>query len=185
MAATNLATSQLWICHTMGLMRPSIPILVLLCAGASTLSCQESSNPLTDPREALRGLLGVTVETDHKGCGGIVDKELTKQDIEVKLRIAGIRVTQLPIAALGMTATCLPFEVAGKRMSTVMAFSLSLHQIVWLPPQPVRVSIATTWQSSHLLMCGAATKCDEFVRSQLKDHTDKFINDFLAMNPRQ
>jgi FAD/FMN-containing dehydrogenase len=167
------------------MMKQALLILALVYAGAPALWCQDSSDPLTEPRESLRGLLGVSVETDHNGCRGIVDKDLTKQDIEVRLRVAGIRITPLPFVVLGMMANCLPIENSGRRVSTVIHFLLSVRQVVWLPPQPVRVALATTWESGNVLIFGAATKCDDYFRSQLKDHTDKFINDFLAMNPKQ
>jgi hypothetical protein len=107
--------------------------LALLCGSPLILWCQDSSNLLTEAREAMRGLLGVSVETDHNGCAGIVDKELTKQDIEVKLRIAGIRITQLPIAVLGMMANCLPVENAGRRISTIVHFSLLCGRLFGYP----------------------------------------------------
>jgi hypothetical protein len=60
-------------------------LIALLCSGPLAMWCQESPDFITDPRETMRGLLGVSVVADHSGCGGFVDKELAKQDIEVKL----------------------------------------------------------------------------------------------------
>jgi hypothetical protein len=142
-------------------------------------------NMVTEPKESLRGIFGVMVQTAQSRCEGVVDPSLAKQDMEVKLRVAGITVVTLPFASLNLDATCMPIIVAGRRSATVIHISLGFGQVVWLPPQPVRVMVATTWEAGTLLYCAAATKCDDFFRSQLRDYLDKFINDFLTVNPKR
>ena len=52
-------------------MKRAALLVVLLCTGSIAGRCQESPNFITEPRESMRGLLGVNVATEHNGCGGI------------------------------------------------------------------------------------------------------------------
>ena len=141
-------------------------------------------------RSTLRGIKGVYVIVDSltpeiEKSGLIVD--LLKTDVELKLRLAGIKVLSneefhagpagiIPI--LGVTPTIM-------KSTTIYIYNIGimLNQGVILLRQQedLKVSIAITW--SHGLT--GFTSNLHSIRDRVKDLVDIFINAYLSVNPKK
>ena len=143
-------------------------------------------------RDSLKDLPGVMVVVepfkDEAEQAGF-DEQVFQTDVELKLRMAGIRVLEtkdrdLPRLYLNVTALHQDRRAA-------YSISLELIQDVFLrcqlPSKPEDSSedalegaaaLASTW-SSRLLGLGTAAHA----RDASKDLVDKFANDWLAVNP--
>ncbi len=145
-------------------------------------------------RDSLKDLPGVMVvvepfkdEAEHAGF----DEQAFQTDVELKLRMAGIRVLEtkdhgLPRLYLNVTALH-----RDRDRRAAYSISLELIQDVLLRRQPPSnpedssedalggaVALASTW-SSRLLGLGTAAHA----RDASKDLVDIFANDWLAVNP--
>ena len=143
-------------------------------------------------RESLKDLPGVQVVVErfrsHAEDAGF-DKQTIQTDVELKLRMAGIKVAEhhdWPLLYVNVNA--LHRE---RNRNGAYSISLELHQGVLLVSQvgsDPRTSFeealvssrmeATTWGTGSLGVGGV-----DDVRTAVKNSIDKFINDWLAVNP--
>jgi hypothetical protein len=173
-------------------MKKTFSILVLLL-GVSLSVFGQRNGPLE--RKSLRGLPGVYVNVgslapDIEAEG--LTKERLQTDIEIRLRKAGIRVFSLEEARALPSTPTLNVEVPSQQLAALTKalggtlFSISvlveLHQAASLERFPNTKFLVITWSDRAV---GFATgKNIRALRDQVGDYIDKFINDFLSVNPK-
>lgn len=144
-----------------------------------------------EQQESLRGLKGVFVLVEA------VDKDIEKlgltrdqlySDVELRLRKAGIPDPKTEGMAediiKGGTFPFLYVRVAAhKDASGLFAFSIEVDfkQSVTLTRDPTIKALGTTWESGSVGTVGASNL--QMIREAVSNHVDKFIRDFLSMNP--
>jgi predicted amidohydrolase len=136
------------------------------------------SYALTDNQKALVGLpgLSVSVAVDPRMLPFGLTEEQIKTDVELRLRKAGIKVVEgrWPLLAVSITTMI--------RSATIFyAIEMGLSEIATLD-RGIRAS-GTIWNTGYMGVTGTA-KIRE-VRNAVGDQVDKFINDYLAANPKK
>ena len=96
-------------------------------------------------------------------------------DVEVRLRQAGISIFSYKEAPSSAPYLHISYTQSGAAFN----IRLSLNQEVCLVSRPTSTTIATTWEKSGTGIASHAT----YIRQAIEDLTDKFINDYLGMNP--
>jgi hypothetical protein len=122
-------------------------------------------------KEPLRGVAAVNVvAVVANTCDNAVDLSLVKQDIEVKLRIAGIKVVSdaMPSQLWG-TVNCAHLKGDGQRLVSALYVSKAPRQVVLVSRELKTVGIGTTWNVDNLFVCGLNQKCGELVRKAARD----------------
>ena len=139
------------------------------------------------PQESLKDLPGVRVVVENFSNAAEAagfDSQTFQTDVELKLRMAGIKVTEdLDFPRLYLNVNALHQE-RGK--SHAYSISLELHQRVLLQSQLRSDSeesskgplLATIWSTGSLGFGAVAA-----ARAAVKDLVDMFVNDWLAVNP--
>ena len=139
--------------------------------------------------ESLRGLKGVHVVTEFiqpnlKEEG--LERDQIQTDIELKLQSAGIKVLTLEEWENESGWPYLYFNVTGLQdnKSGLYAINIrfSLRQIVYLERDSKVVIEAETWYNEYLLLVEVIELV--FIRDSIKDGVDKFIKDYLSVNPK-
>jgi hypothetical protein len=139
-------------------------------------------------RESLKGLRGVAVvvlAAPEAEQGGLSQATL-QTDVELKLRQAGIRVltsTERPsapgapilVVTLGTTRSPAGFYA--------YAVTVGLAQHVYLARDPTMGAWATTWTTGGVGYTGQAHV--DTIRNTVRDYVDRFLNAYLAVNPKQ
>jgi hypothetical protein len=142
-------------------------------------------------KETLRGLRGAKVLVENIN-GEIIQEGLTvdkvQVEVELRLRKAGVRVlsTEEWLRAPGSPMLYVNlniFKSGPEKEFIVYGLSLSLEQDVWLTrlDKPLTVR-AATWSGSSVGVMGRNRLFD--VREPIGEQVDKFINDYLAVNPK-
>ena len=139
--------------------------------------------------ESLRGLKGVYVmigdlkpdiEEDR------LEKEQIQTDVELKLRLAGIKVLtreeyekELGRPYLYVSGISMKREIGSHVFNT----QVELVQQVQLT-RNTKISLTTkTWSTSDIGYVGEKDVAN-YVRDAIKDGVDEFINDYLSVNPK-
>lgn len=143
--------------------------------------------------ESLRGLKEVVVEIKEGGLAPeIAGRGLTidtvRTDVELKLRLAGLKVLEaMAILRVDgqpyLPVTLLVNLVVGKREkkeSFLYCTRVQLVELVSLERKPESTEFAITWESDQRLGIVSDLK---HVRNAVKDAVDEFINVYLAANP--
>jgi hypothetical protein len=156
-------------------------ITVLLVAGSSSIAQAQGSDLHA---ESLKGISAVTVLvedlSDSAKLLGLTADTL-RTDVELKLRLAGMRVmaneealklTDVP--ALYVRVTVLPGGVAA-------GIDVQLGQNALLRRNGQLVYDATTWERTGVV----ANATLQFIRDRLKDQVDDFLNAWLSVNPKK
>ena len=164
-------------------------ILAVLVAGVFAVACWGAGRE--EERKSLVGLKGcyVAVEIpEHGGKETGLTKQQLRTDVELKLRLAGIKVVSQKEWFNSISRTsffCVivdsfEFETLPMRNYYIAA---SLSQMVSLVRDPtIRIS-AATWGQNYF----GIVENDDFqkeIRKNVKDVVDEFINDYLAANPK-
>ena len=143
---------------------------------------------LESERVTLKGLSGVGVlladlaaETERDG----LTKAAIQTDVELKLRLAGIRVLTVEQVWRTPGSPYLYVNVlCGKRERLYAChISLDLVQDVSLVRAPSTTAIAQTWGVGALETMDALQLLS--VRETVKDMVDIFINAWLSVNPKE
>jgi hypothetical protein len=139
-----------------------------------------------DARQSLRGLQGVGVlieklnpEVEQSG----LSSESIQGDVELKLRLAGIRVlsreeslrTRAPILYVNVNM------ITGPSIGRIMPFSISVavtQRISLERDSTIRLRVPT-WSVDATGTQDAST-----IRNTIKDFADRFINAYLSVNPK-
>jgi len=115
---------------------------------------------------------------------GFKRSEARMRDIEVKLRITGIKVTDDTPSQLWGIVNCANINSDGERIVSAIYVSLRLRQVVLVSRELKTVGMGTTWEQDNVWACGLRQKCDDLIRESIRNYADGFINDFLEMNPK-
>lgn len=144
---------------------------------------------------SLRGLPGVNVYIS--GLNSDIEQEgLTKEqiqtDVEVRLRKAGIRVLSFEETRKSTSKPILMIQILTLRSkalsellgASVYSYSISieLNQTANLKRFPDNEFLVITWSDNAVGMTTA--KSLRTIRDGVGDYVDKFINDFLTVNPK-
>lgn len=162
--------------------------LTVLALGVVLLTgSRASSGESFHSRQMLKNLSGVLVLVepfDENNSRAGFDEGVFQTDVELKLRMAGIRVlTEAEqFDAPGMPS--LLVQVAGLHTKpgekATFVSRVQLLEAVRLVRDPSVSTIAETW-SSEWLGRGDVPH----IRERIKDHTDQFINAWLSVNPKE
>ncbi len=152
--------------------------LAVVLAGSAGLALDTE-----DSRASLKGLREIRVRVEHIGEDLIragFRKETFQTDVELKLRLAGIKV----INALGAQNAYLYVNVNtsanASEQRAPFSINVQLIQSIILTRDQTIWSAAPTWSRS-----AAGTGNVEYVRKQVEDLVDIFLNAWLSVNPRQ
>jgi len=131
-------------------------------------------------RESLRGLKGVRIVieslSDNMKAFGLTKQQL-RTDVEVKLRSAGIPVPSLSDGYLYIRLNGIKINTR----SYAFHYLLEYRQSVILGRNRQWYPSAGTWHIGEIISAGLNSK--QFVYDSLKGLVDKFINDYLTVNP--
>jgi len=169
-------------------------VMMLLFARISALP--QSNDPLE--KESLKGLSGVhvylnlTEDSPSLEKDGLTEAQI-RTDVEIRLRKAGIRVLTIDEAKeLPRRPVLSVTLLASKNEALTKVFGESIYaytiQIDFKQTATLyhsvdnKVFLVTTWSNSAV---GMTTKRNvRTIREGIGDYVDKFINDYLAANPR-
>lgn len=160
--------------------------LFLLTYGSLVYSASEET--VTRP---LRGLTAIfilveDIDPDIQGKGEIT-KEQIQTDVELKLRMAEIKVVSKEEYFKIPGKPFLYVNLNAIKNSTVTYIvyhiNISLNQEVYLERDSKTNVYANTWDK-HAIGLIRENKVDR-IRDHIKDLVDIFINDFLSVNPKR
>jgi hypothetical protein len=143
-----------------------------------------------DKRDTLRGLTEVSVlveylpdDIEREG----LSREHLRQDIEVRLRLAGLRVLTTSEVAKSPGAPYLYVAVYAITGPTVnvnaYAIALTLKQLVQLSRNPATELFVTTWEGPTLPGLLSAPRVLD-IRNRISDAVERFIIDYQTVNLR-
>ena len=165
------------------------PVLVMILLLSSAVQGQTTS----DEKETLKGIKSLRVivgvgEPDIKKDGLQVSSIQT--DVELKLRMAGIKVLTeeewLAMKEVGGPYLFVGVDSFRREGSELYAFHISveLNQLVYLNRNPDIIVFARTWRSAGSIGTAGRNNVAN-LRNFVKDQVDIFINDYLAVNPKE
>ena len=145
------------------------------------------SNALTDEQRVLVGLKGMHVlveEMNPKAEGLGLTKAQIKVDVELRLRKAGIRVLteKEQLEMPGGPALYVDINSYFPPDIPIFAFSINIELMEWVTLANGFKVFGAVWSTKPI---GISRK-DEIreIRKSIGDVVDKFINDYLAANPK-
>jgi hypothetical protein len=151
-------------------------------------------------RSTLKGLKGVYVHVyffqekinNLKQTG--LSEEGIRTDVELKLRMAGIKVVskedifkisggaQLVVGIIGLTTADSEDKETPKQITS--SISVELVQSTFLTRAPEISALAVTWSQGGYVYGLTNKDMSNKIRSILKDCVDRFINAYLSVNPK-
>ena len=140
--------------------------------------------------ESLRGLTGVGVIVEDLPNG--IKRELPfdeneiRMDVELKLRMAGIKVfsDKEYLKTPGAPFLYVVLNIGQMSNMPIFYFNIGIYvrQAVYLKRNPNIQMLGATWETSVI---GAIWKdLASQIRDNIKDLLDEFINDYLSVNPK-
>jgi hypothetical protein len=156
----------------------------------------QSNDPIE--RESLKGLTGVwvfvnvTEESPSLERDGLTKSQI-QTDVEIRLRKAGVKVLTLEeLKQLRRRPALVIHVLASKNEAlskvlgeNIYAFTIQVdvkHTARLLDSTNNEILLVTTWSDTAV---GMTTKRNiRTIREGVGDYVDKFINDYLAANPR-
>lgn len=160
------------------------------------------SNPcwgdLLDGKGSLEGIKIIYVNVDTGG-EGIINESLIRTDAELKLRMAGIRVIGVDSAkklsqeelticgALGITINMMKQESLKNILKSdehIFSINVYLAQKAMLPRLVKAHNVAVTWLYGGQGI-SSEKELESSIRNAVKNTVDEFLNDYLAVNPKQ
>ena len=143
------------------------------------------SKPTSDERDTLKGLHGVRVvvdltpEVEKYG----LTKETFRTDTELRLRQYGIKVLSLE-ESVGSWLYINVNAIVNERLDiAAVAVEVEFRQVVLLYRDLKTRTMGTTWSNGTSGLFHVTTL--KKVRETVKDLVDEFINDYLAVNPKE
>ena len=154
---------------------------VLLIGGGSPSALAHGTDNATP---TLKGISAVSVRVGHlsEGAGALgLTKEMIQTDVELKLRLAGMRVvTQEEDSELpGRPFLHLRVHVADSAKAAHI--EVALTQNAQLERDGQRAFSVTTWRKGALI----ASPTLQTIRDEIKDKIDVFLNAWLSVNPKK
>jgi len=135
-------------------------------------------------REPLKGIKGVYVfiedlPPDAKKLG--ITRESLKTEVELKLRLAGIKIPRrIKDSPFGILSVSL--NVIGQNNIYIFNIDIEFKEIVYIKRINQRRPL-TIWEYGYVGLTPKAS--NSFIREELKRGLDKFLNDYLAVNPKK
>jgi hypothetical protein len=155
--------------------------MAILTAGAHAPAVHaQNDNP---GNATLKGIdaIYVVVEELPDGAKALgLTKEATQTDVELKLRLAGMRVVTKSEWFRLPGNPYLYVTINMTKGATAAAIAVALNQNVLLERNSAAASGATTWSKEGVLSNPDA----QFVRDRTKDLVDEFLNAWLSVNPK-
>lgn len=141
-------------------------------------------------RPSLRGIQGLGVLIENLGsdveAAGLHEADI-QTDVELKLRLAGIKVITVPESYKQPGAPRL-YVIAHVNLSNqqpiIYAISVQLQQGVVLERNSALSISATTWSSSPIVELFPFRDTQK-IRDMIRDRVDQFINAYLSVNPKK
>jgi hypothetical protein len=144
----------------------------------------------SDQKESLKGLKGIGIfieplnpEMEKSG----VSKNQIREQVELKISQAGIRVINNAerLNEPGKPYLYVNLNAYSWREEVIYGYSLKveLNQLVLLDRDRMRGCFGPTWTTGSAGILGA-NKFIGFLREELAESLDKFVRDYLAVNPR-
>lgn len=135
-------------------------------------------------KKTLQGIKAVRVRIVLSSEKYGVSSYQLQNDVEIKLRLAGIKVDPNSSQTLSIMITIMKIEP--KASSNVIGrygtVAINLEQEVHLARNPAISTIAPTWQSYVMYLHGGPDNFGKRCRDVVRDFTDSFINDYLSVN---
>ncbi len=138
----------------------------------------------------LSGLKGVFVlvkELDPDANKIGLTKEIIQQDVELKLRMAGINVlTQRErYSEPGKPFLYINLNIITTSDSFAYNILVELMQKVRLVRMPDLVHTGTTWSKGSTGHVSLNRMPEQVIRNRIKGLVDLFLNDYLSVNPKK
>jgi hypothetical protein len=145
----------------------------------------------TDDKETMRGLPGVKVIVEslrENATKAGLKKERIKTTVELELRKAGIKVLSEEEWANteGFPSIYIHIDTALRENDSLVNYTVSieLNQTVVLARDASKECLAITWATRTWGGCG--TENIDWIRTRaLVSQLEKFINDWLTVNPKK
>ncbi len=133
---------------------------------------------------SLRGIrsMSVVVEEIKPGISGLTEKAI-QTDVELKLRMTGVKVDSSAKTYLYVQVTWLSTHMGGRHVGYGYYVQVKFEQGVTALETGWQ-GIASTWGSGSIGSSpteGAGRR----IRRTVKENVDEFLNDYLSVNPRQ
>ena len=164
----------------------AIAILLFVVLNGNTDTLQKSV-------ESLRGIksMSVRVTLNNKHYGKIVNPDTLKTDIELKLRMAGIKIEPFENASLFGSLICsidlLKNDSLNKSLETEIVIhraDISFYQLISLERNHNIKGVSPTWVDTSFGISGKE-QFEEGLRKSIQESIDIFLNDYLSVNPKQ
>ena len=163
-------------------------VIALLVLVAIPSRAQDQGQQLD--RKTLKGLKGVAVvieNLDYYAPEIGLSESTLQADVELKLRLAGIPI--LSSSDAQRTGGTVYVSVLPVPTTTDNSWWAACVDVQFLQPaslvrdHTIFAWTAATWSKASMV---AANRSDaaEAIRNKVKDFTDRFINDYLAVNPK-
>lgn len=139
-------------------------------------------------RASLRGIKKVDLEisTDSGFRAGGGDADRLRTDVELKLRMVGLEVTERDADGLVSVSvqSLLQKSVTGRDRGYCFVVGVAFLQSVVLLRDIDTRTIAYTWSSTVIASC-SAQDFPAYVREQIDGDLKTFLNAYLAVNPKR
>ncbi len=151
----------------------------------STVSADDIDTEFT--RKGLRGLKGVYVSMKNLSPDAIefgITKDQIQTDVELRLRLAGIKVLTKEEMIKTLGEPCFYWEIIAKKTYLerfIFTIMIYLYQDV-IVKQNLLEGQGITWLNLQVISAGK--KDLHYVRNCVKDMVGEFVNDYLAANPK-
>jgi len=157
-------------------------VCILLTINFSLLLCQDS---LCD-NKTLQGIKSVRVKIALSSEEYGINSYQLQNDVELKLRLAGIKVDSNSSQTLSVVVAIMKIEpsASSKVIGCYGTVQITLEEEVHLSRNPGTSTIAPTWQSYIMYLHGGPDNFGKRCRDKVRDFTDAFINDYLSVNPK-
>jgi hypothetical protein len=161
--------------------------LISLLAASRRLEAQANEEERTIA--ALAGLGGVNVVAEDPGQDADrlgITRDALRTQVELQLRQYGIRVHTESQFLASPTGASIDVNVTVLKKDELFAFNATIefYEVVSLLRPPSTKVTRTIWQASTLGVAGSG-RLSSSIRETVQDHVNKFINLYLAANPRK
>jgi hypothetical protein len=159
-----------------------LTMVFLVGISSPTVRAQDSEST----RATLKGITAVYVVVEELRDSAKVlglTKDAIRTDVELKLRLAGIRVVETTEEWAKLTGS--PFLYVNVNVldgsARVANVEVELDQDALLARNGEFASGVTTWSAGGVLVNPDV----QYIRDRIKDAVDKFLNAWLSVNPKK
>jgi hypothetical protein len=156
-------------------------MMFLIAAGSPFVQAQETSAFETS---TLQGISTVFVLVESLPDGAKVlglSGDTIQTDVELKLRLAGMRVVTEEEGVKLPGGPYLYVRITLTDNAVAASIEVELVQSALLQRNNLFAPSVTTWDKLHVL----SYPTSQGIRDAVKDDVDKFLNDWLSVNPKK